>query len=101
MHPNLLSGCCKEQVGVVEVMWIVLRMSRRVEPSLQSAGAAVGEVAHPWPWSPRNLVFCFKPVLSLEARGRFAASLEEKNKSWTWAVNGLWRLLTTKHIVVF
>ena len=57
MLPNLLSGCCEEQISAVEVIWIVLRMSRRVEPSLQSAGAAVREVAHPWPRSSRNLVF--------------------------------------------
>ena len=37
---------------------------------------------------------CFKPVLSLKTRGRFAASLEQKDESWTRTINGLWCLLT-------
>ena len=52
----LLTGCCKEDVGAVQVVGIVLRVAGGVEPSLQSAAAPVGEVAPPWPRGPRYLV---------------------------------------------
>lgn len=54
----LLTGCCKEDVGAVEIIWIVLRVAGRVEPSLQPPGAPVGEVTPTRPGSSRYLILC-------------------------------------------
>ena len=67
-------------------------MAGGVEPSLQPTSAAVGEVAGPWFWGARYLIFwkkhiifvvvlcveltSLKSVLSLEPRAGFAACLE-------------------------
>ena len=79
---NLLVGCRQEQVGAVQVVGIILRMSRRIEPEMmylladlahcargpavEPAGGAVGEVAGPWPGSARDLVLRLESVLGLE-----------------------------------
>ena len=52
----LLTGCCKEDVGAVEMVWIVLRVPGGVEPTLQSAVAPVGEVTLTRPGCARYLV---------------------------------------------
>ena len=52
----LLTGCCKEDVGAVEIIWIVLRVAGGVEPPLQSAVAPVGEVTLPRPRCSRYLI---------------------------------------------
>ena len=54
---DLLAGGGQEEVGAVEIVGVVLGVARRVEPPLQPARAAVGEVAQSWPRGARNLIF--------------------------------------------
>lgn len=54
---DLLTGGCKEQVGAVEVIRVILRMPGRVESPLEAACAAVGEVAQSRPRGSRDLIF--------------------------------------------